>query len=200
MKIKIFIIFLILGCTNIRNLPEGGVRPKNIAKFELSKQPCFLKNDAGILDTNAIYLNRKTIFYENSLLDVKYDSNEIAFLKKIGVLSYMRKEASPDTMYYFYRFFKNGRVYISKGSDHFPTINEQNDFRRGLIGYYKIEDSRITVETFFPINFGQYIFYYGVIKQDTIIFTESDVLHVSKKDKYVKTKGKGIFLYSKPNW
>ncbi|MBD3225325.1 MAG: hypothetical protein GF313_11380 [Caldithrix sp.] len=112
----------------------------------------------------------------------------------------MINEVPPDTLYDFYRFFRNGRVFVSNVLDHFPTIDDQNDFRRGLIGYYKIEDNKITVETFFPINLGQYVFHYGEIKQDTIVFTDSDVLHVSKKDKYVKTKGKGIFLYSRPDW
>ena len=197
-KYLVIFLFVFLSCTNIKNLNEGGVRPKRKANFEFSKNPFSLGKNNSIIDTTAIYLciSQNNMLSENTEY---HDSSQIAFLENINVPEYLIHRKPPDSLYHFYRFFSNGRVFISKVLNHFPSIEEQNNLRTGLIGYYKLEGNQLIVEEFFPINFGQYVKLYGTVKQDTIIFNKSDVLHPSD-DKYIKTKKQGIFLYSAPDW
>jgi hypothetical protein len=92
-KIKtIILFFVILQCsflncciTQIRPLPEGGFRPK-INNFDFAKKP-FVNVDNLLIDTNAIYIDK--------------------------IINTTPKLISGDTLYTFYRFFRNGQAYNS---------------------------------------------------------------------------------------
>ncbi len=187
MNVKCFLILLMVvmvSCaTNLKRLPEGGFRPK-IPNFKLAKLPFKLKNN--VIDTN-------TVYYE---LELDRDFR----------ISYF------DTSFYFYRFFSNGRVYVSKMFYKIPTDDaDYNELKSGYIGYYKIEDNnKLIIETFEPINLGKFVIRYGTIKGDSIIIHSEDNsklffgLTDAKMDiedlSLVKLKSPKINLYSKPDW
>ncbi|MCA9733670.1 MAG: hypothetical protein H6696_13960 [Deferribacteres bacterium] len=179
-------LFFILGfgvlfcCTKTHYLPQGGVRPKN-PNFKLSKNP-YVLIDTQLVDISAIYLETWNV-----------DTGP--------------KEIYSDPSYVFFRFFENGRIYHSNVFDHFPTVKEQNDFKMGMIGYYKIKDgNKITTEVFFPINSGQYLMEYGIVKGDSILFHKRKMDNswyssTQKIDKRLyRVQDERVHLYAQPNW
>lgn len=111
-----------------------------------------------------------------------------------------------DTLYYFLRFFNNGRVYASTLLDRFPDNDDVNNFKKGMIGYYVINGTDITIEIFYPQNFGQYKIENGKIKGDTLIFykekqnlfftyTSNEISKI-----LVKFRKPGLILQSRPDW
>ena len=187
MKNKFLLILLMLisiSCaTNLKRLPEGGLRPKT-PKFKLAKTPFKLTSD--VIDTN-------TVYYE---LELDRDFR-IAYF---------------DTLFYFYRFFSNGRVYVSKTFYKIPTDDaDYNELKSGNIGYYRIESgNNLTIETFESTNFGKFVIRYGTIKGDSIIIQSEDYskLYFGLKEhrmdiedfNLLKLKSPKINLYSKPDW
>ena len=132
-----------MACSKGYRLPEGGYRPKSL-NFKMSENPYKLEKTSSI-DTNKIYLIKEI----NTLPDI----------------------FNGDTLFTFYRFFSNGKVYYSNQiSDRFPNNEEVNNLKKGLIGYYYIVNDEITTEIFVPFNFGQYKIEQGIIQGDTIIF------------------------------
>lgn len=112
-----------------------------------------------------------------------------------------------DTSYQFYRFFSNGRMYVSYILDHFPTIEEQNNYNLGMIGYYKITNkNEIITEVYVSFDSGKYSIDYGIIKGDSIIFnyTKSNVFFGLTKEKtnirLHKVRNHKVFLYSEADW
>lgn len=59
-------------------------------------------------------------------------------------------EFGSDSVFYFYRFFSNGKAYMSCQYCSFPCSNELNDLGYGVYGEYKVEDSLVVIETFAP--------------------------------------------------
>jgi len=118
-----------------------------------------------------------------------------------------------DTSYIFYRFFHNGKVYVSKRYTKMPNNNGQfNDLQSGLIGYYTIENgNELIIEIFEPNNTGnQYEWYYGKVMGDSIIFDQEDShlffirtkkklkeYHIIKLSKYNPS---WLKLNSQPDW
>lgn len=53
------------------------------------------------------------------------------------------------TVYRYYRFWPNGRV-LSRHIAHPPTGEDAEDFSDGHIGYYRLNNRRVTIELFVP--------------------------------------------------
>ncbi|MBD3225324.1 MAG: hypothetical protein GF313_11375 [Caldithrix sp.] len=159
----LILIILFSGCLFQKSffyLPEGGVRPKN-PDFKLAKEPFSLK-DTTLIDTNAIYLERLTDTYL-----VNFDQYNTVFPNENRL-----KPIKQDTSYHFYRFFRNGRVYVSRVLDHFPSVEEMNNYNLGLVGYYRLEGNQIITEIFTPSGNGKYLMKYGTVKNDTIFLVK----------------------------
>jgi len=158
-KIKIYdfiklvcftIAFFVNGCcfTQLKHLPEGGFRPKK-PDFTFARAP-YNNIENRQIDTCAIYISKSINDYP--------------------------KEISGDTLYTFYRFFRNGRAYNSfTVVNHYPTNSDINNFRTGLIGYYKIENDNLLSEFFVPINGGQYRIKYNKIRGDSLVFLGQEI-------------------------
>ena len=111
-----------------------------------------------------------------------------------------------DTLYYFMRFFNNGRVYSSTLLDTLPTNDDMNNLKKGMIGYYYLNGNELITEIFYPQNFGQYRVEHGKIKGDTLIFykekhslfstyTSNEISKI-----LVKYKNSKLVLWSHPDW
>ena len=140
------------------------------------------------------------------LTDTTYiDTNAVYICKFIG---YDRL-----TRYFFYRFWGNGRVYVSDAFNNLPLNNEDLNYTNGgLIGYYRLENNNeLTTEIFYPVNTGRPIFEeYGIAYGDSIVIDKEEnylfyFKRRVKKDpemmkKLQKYKEPWFSLISKPNW
>ena len=175
-----FIICILCSCqTKYIRYPQGGIRPKK-PNFKFSKNP--YKLTSAILDTTAIYANNaKNV----SLGKIHFDATS-----------------------QFYRFFANGRVYVSKiFLKEFLTPTEYNDLRCGHVGYYKINnENELMIELFETTNRGRYCYYLGTIENNSIIIHTA--LYGSRELEYdlmqqirlEKIKPHNLFFYSKADW
>lgn len=132
------------------------------------------------------------------------DFNSIYISQYIGVNAGHNKI---DTAYFFKRFWPTGQVFLSYGQDHYPTNDEINNLRSGMIGYYKIEDSILVTEIFIPWQGGTYDVTYAKIKGDSLIFyeRESGLFFGLTNEKiensvWVRAINMNIKLWAKPDW
>ncbi len=70
--------------------------------------------------------------------------------------------------YSFLRFFPNGKVYISCLYRSFPTNDELNDLTYGDYGEYRLDSTRLTIETH-SASAGYYYQYYEVRRNEVLL-------------------------------
>lgn len=103
----------------------NSTRPKK-NKFKLAQNPYNLKTDSPI--------NSKYVYIKNETIEIKD-----ARTKEIKIL----------TINSFIRFFPNGRYINSTTNGSFENgLQDYNNLKKGIIGYYKIEDMKILFEDF----------------------------------------------------
>lgn len=131
----------------------------------------------------------KRVKFKFKLLKEKGLSVDTLKVKTTGVYISNTNEIDIDgkqiTMYYFYRFFDNGKIYISCGYCSFPSQEKLNDLKYGSYGEYRIEGDEIIRETYAPYP-GYYLSYYK-IEGNKILLT-----HTSKR----KFKGRVKLEYA----
>lgn len=119
-------------------------RPKSKFKFAKKQNIAELKALTVLpVDTNAVYVSGSFDSYQN------------------------------DTLYTYYRFFKNGEVFLSHEYKSSPTEQECNDLSYGKWGMYAVKENDLIIETYahgFPSRY-----WYSYIK------VESDRLRYYKR-------------------
>jgi len=146
MKIRFFVLILIFSFSkmNAQQCSDCGKNPH--LKF-ISLKIKGTKIDTAVAKTNGVYLRK---FFRINLDKTRQD------------------------IYHFYRFFENGKVYMSCGYCSFPNGSELNDLKYGSYGEYRIENNQIVIE-----GHGSYVGYYlsyWKTESDTLIET-----HTSKR-------------------
>lgn len=103
----------------------NSTRPKK-NNFKLSQNPYTLKTDSPISSKN-VYIKKETIEIKDAIT----------------------KEKKILTINSFIRFFENGRYINSTTNKSFVNgLQDYNNLKRGIIGYYRIEDKKIIFEDF----------------------------------------------------
>ena len=181
--ILIFICFI--SCKNYYINEKGGYRPKK-ANFEFAKTPYILKKE-DMIDTASVYVSEGTVLYGEEL----------------------RKRTS------YIIFLSNGRCYLGrndrgKSELSLEVLNNFNGY--GSIGYYRINNDKIKIESYEVTlggargNTGYFVKNSGYIKNDVIyLFIDPNVdvenLPISNNQNsaiYIRRKVEG--LTGTPDW
>ncbi|MEO8254786.1 MAG: hypothetical protein ABI554_10425 [Flavobacterium sp.] len=115
----------------------------------------------------------KKIKHKFLLLKEKGISVDTSLVKINGVYiseySRINLDKTPQTLYYFYRFFENGKIYMSCGYCSFPNELELNNLKYGFYGEYRVENDKIVIESF--AGYPGYFLKYFKIDGDKIFIT-----------------------------
>ncbi|MEN2399936.1 hypothetical protein GKZ90_0009120 [Flavobacterium sp. MC2016-06] len=82
-------------------------------------------------------------------------------------------DGKPIKVYYFCRFFNNGKMYSSSGYCSLPTENDFNNLKYGFYREYCIEDDKIITEGYAPWC-GYILSYYKVVGDKIVSVGSSD--------------------------
>jgi hypothetical protein len=127
MKIRFLVLILILFASKMNAQECSGCNKRTKFKFILLKTKG-VKIDTTIAKTNGVYLRK---YFRINLDKTQQD------------------------IYHFYRFFENGKVYMSCGYCSLPSEKEFNELKYGSYGEYRIENNQIIIE-----YYGSYVGYY----------------------------------------
>jgi hypothetical protein len=109
--------------------------------------------------------------YRFKLLKVKGIKNDTSKVKVNGVYIREREEVNINgekiKVYYFRRFFDNGKMYISSGYCSFPTERDLNNLKYGFYNEYCIENDKIIIEGYAP--WCGYVLSYYKVEGDKIV-------------------------------
>jgi hypothetical protein len=75
--------------------------------------------------------------------------------------------------YYFYRFFNNGRVFISCRYCSFPDSIQLNNLNYGVKGLYRVTNNIVKIESYAP-SVGYYFSYFR-LNQSNLIYDGSSI-------------------------
>ncbi|WCL80322.1 hypothetical protein PPO43_10060 [Saprospira sp. CCB-QB6] len=120
----------------------------------------------------------------------------------------------PDTnfgpMYFFKRFFADGKLYSSTGLD---SLNNEvaNNIVNGYTGYYLIKDGELIIKTYDYAYCGYYIIQWAKIFEDRIVVYKATTYSSSRPDYYPDSSSaeevNSVYykldvgkLYSQPDW
>lgn len=147
--ILLFCSFLMQNCIlKSYYLTEyNSTRPKK-NNFKLSQNPYSLKSDDRI--------NSKSVYTKIETIEIK--DAKTKEIKKLTISS-------------FIRFFPNGRYLNSTTNESFENgLQDYNNLKKGIIGYYKIEDMKILFEDFIVGSHdnGKYKIYERKLMNDSI--------------------------------
>jgi hypothetical protein len=151
MKIIGIYLFLITLYSCIFSKPfivdDNGIGIPKKDPFTLTKDP-FVFPANCLLDTNKVYISMGTDRWFGNLY--------------------------ADTFYHYYVFFNNGYYYASKNYFEYPKITDFNQFNRGFIGSYRIEeDNKIAAEVYYPIERGRLQLRTGIIDTNKVTLTKA---------------------------
>jgi hypothetical protein len=203
----LLLTILSVGCARGMKTTRGGYRPISPA-FPLDDGN-FKWNHSTLLDTNAIYVSLRENPNKRVGTEISYTEKEKRMLEKLGRPIPSKETEQPDSVFAFIRFMGNGRVYFGYNFDTFPSIEEQNRFDQGFIGVYRfMGPNRLQVETFQHLNWGHYSRDEVIVRENCIMHAFSDwkeledFEHFGCKSRYSikKFKGKGVILYTEPDW
>lgn len=147
--------------------------PKKIEEFKLDKQP-FTLADTVIVSPNAVYV------YADYLCGLKCDS-----------------------MYFFIRFFNDGKIFWSFPYYSYPKEKEFNDLYYGKNGRYIVVDKKLQVEIFADKQSG-IMYMFARPAADGIQFYKSTGRGLGKIMKVKRTTDGGFYrkaytnLYNRP--
>ena len=134
---------------------ESYQRPKSKFKFAKKNKIAELKALTVLpVDTNAVYVSGKFDTYQN------------------------------DTLYTYYRFFKNGEVFLSHEYKSFPTEQECNDLSYGKWGMYAVKGDELIMEIYVRGFPSIYWYNYAKIEGDKLKFYKRIV---GKWDKHTES-------------
>lgn len=182
-------LIFFFGCKNYYINENDGYRPRK-SNFEFAKLPYKLKKE-DLIDTNSVYIT-----------EVTFDYNK------------------PYVEEHFLRFFSNGR-YFSGSPEVFETklsLNQFNNYNKfGSIGYYKLHDDKLEVESYRVTlggargNTGFYTKNHGYIRNDSIFLfynlsnrnTETQIITYpipNEKNCKIYVRRKIVGLTGTPDW
>lgn len=115
--------------------------------------------------------------YKFKLLKEKKISVDTSKIKINGIYLREREErdidGKPIKVYYFRRFFSNGKMYSSSGYCSFPTEKDFNNLKYGFYSEYCIEDDKIIIEGYAPWR-GYVLSYYKIVGDKIVSVGRSD--------------------------
>jgi hypothetical protein len=82
-------------------------------------------------------------------------------------------DGKPIQLYYFHRFFDNGKMYSSSGYCSFPTEKDFNNLKYGFYSEYCIEKDKIIIEGYAPWR-GYILSYYKIVDGKIVSVGSSD--------------------------
>lgn len=133
-------------------------------KYKLAKNRYNINTDIyKILDTNCVYVNKYFYYHSGGL----------------------------DSVYYFKRFFGNGKVFLSKSFKNEPTIADFNNMNYGQKAYYDITKEGFLRYESYMDGLDGYDYFYAKIYNDSIVtFLHKTQLFFGAKDNvhYVEYK------------
>lgn len=125
----------------------------------------------GVWVTSSVYRPKKPRF---SILKKEFVGNELINNAYI-YLSTKRFQSLDGNVIGYMGFYPDGRIIIDSSFEYelVETLNRRNSYETASsIGYYTTKDNEIEVQFFVPGDGGLYETRKGVIKKDTIIFSE----------------------------
>jgi len=130
---------------------------------------------------------------------IHVDTNKIK-VDGVYIVSYpcVQPMKCSDSVYSFYRFFKNGRVFMSNIYCSFPNKEELNDLEYGNYGYYKIDNDNLIVEARNSGGGGSFYYHdYFKIEENNLIFYayKKRIKTFPKQKEIPATNGKKLKFY-----
>jgi hypothetical protein len=153
MKIRFLMLILIIFAIKMNAQECESCNKRTKYKFILLKTKG-VNIDTTLVKTNGVYLNK---YYRINLDKTEQD------------------------IYSFYRFFDNGKIYMSCGYCSLPSEKEFNDLNYGFYGEYRVENNQIIVE-YYGSYVGYYLSYYKT-ENNKIIETNTSKRKLSGKVK-----------------
>ena len=114
----------------------------------LNAQQCGSCNNRG--HTRLKLLSKEGISIDTSVAKI----NGIYYVQSI-----QKGVNNGNATYYFYRFFKNGRVFISCRYCTFPDSIQLNNLNYGIKGLYRVTNNVVKIESYAP-SVGYYFSYF----------------------------------------
>ena len=139
MIIRFLIVFSVLITLNCISQECGGCRNKKYYRFLL------LRKEGLSIDTSLVKING--IYILESRLNPINEGN---------------------SSYYYYRFFENGKVFMSCKYCSFPDSIQLHNLNYGDYGEYRIENNVLKIETFAPYS-RYYLEYYEIIENEIVL-------------------------------
>lgn len=189
--LTVFLLFFLTGCSHYIINEAGYTRPPKDYKFSYQKSWTKLTNNE-VVDTTVVYYLHNSNFYRKSS---EYKNSE-----------------------HYIRFYSDGRFKL-QGTTEPPKIEDVNNIKKGLIGYYNLKGRIIKLQVYGDINGGSDQLEFGLIneKGDLILLNENPRTDfcIGYSEKAIKRKiGKTSFFnpkryeklkiegmtYEKPNW
>lgn len=143
MNIRFLVLIIILFASKVNAQECESCNKRTKFKFILLKTKG-VNIDTALVKTNGVYLSK---YFRNNLDKTQQD------------------------IYSFYRFFENGKVYMSCGYCSLPSEREFNELKYGFYGEYRIENNQIIIE-YYGTYVGYHLSYYK-IENNKIIQTNT---------------------------
>lgn len=157
--------------------------------------------------TKIWYITKSEDLYPENLVD----TNAIYYKMNVGDVY---GGVHIDTTYHFYRFFGDGKMFVSSALLKKPSNDDANDITNGLTGYYLIKEGELVTKIFSSHLCGSYIIEKVKILKDSLVVYKTRTTSADANEKYYPVGAKGYFkethevyfkldvgeLYSRPDW
>lgn len=189
--LTILLLFFFTSCAHYVINEAGYTRPPKNYKFSYKRNSAKLINNE-LVDTTAVYYMQYSNYYRNS--DEYKNSG------------------------HYIRFYADGRLKL-QGTKENPKIEDINNIKKGIVGYYKLNGRAIKLQIYGDINGGSNQLKFGMIDEngDLILLNENPrtTYCIGYSEKAIKNKiAKSSFFdmkryeklkiegmtYENPNW
>jgi len=192
MKKALYLVFIlcVCSCSHYVINEAGYIRPPKDFKFSYKRKFASL-TDLSVIDTTCIYYLTNSYFYKDS-----------------------REYPNGDA---YIRFYGNGKFKL-QGLKHFPTPEEVNNPKTGIVGHYFVKDKVVKMQVYSDIGGGSTQLEFGYIDENKnlVVMHDNPRVHygigynITKIKRliarsnfspkiYIKTPVEGI-NYTEPNW